>query len=327
MVSVTTDSVKPPKGFKRLKAACRVPASAANLGPGFDALGLALTMHNDFAAEIGVAKTTVEIIGEGSDELPRDATNLVVKSMYQTLEELGKKPLPVWVKCTNKIPLSRGLGSSSAAISAGVFLANELCGRPLDREGMFLLAAKIEGHPDNVAPALLGGLTVAVTREDGVAESISVDHDNLNKWKYVAVIPDFRIQTEKARKLLPKTVSFADAVYNVGRSSMVVASLLKGPGKNANAVLREAMNDRLHQPHRAKLLIGRDAAIKAGYDAGALGICVAGSGPALLAVSCKWANKIGEAMVEAWKAEGIESRYEMLQVEPAGTISLGVHNF
>ncbi len=326
MVSLTTDTARPPKGFKRLKAACRVPASVANLGPGFDSLGLALDMHNEFAAEIGPTKTVVEIIGEGEHELPRDESNLVIKAIHATLKQLNKKPVPLWIRCTNKIPLSRGLGSSSAAIAAGVFLANELCGRPLDRDQMFLLASQIEGHPDNVAPALLGGLTVAVTKDDGF-EAISLDSENLRKWKYVVVIPNFKVSTEKARKVLPAKIPFEDAVHNIGRSSMVVAALVKGPGKSSNQVLREAMNDRLHQPARSKLITNRDAVIEAGYKAGALGVCIAGSGPSILAVSCKWANRIGEAMVDAFKKSGVEARYEMLNFEPTGAISLGVHTF
>jgi homoserine kinase len=316
-----------PRGYKRLKAACRVPASAANLGPGFDALGLALSLHNEMAVEIGTAKTTVEVLGEGADELPRDESNLVVQSMFEAFKALKRKPLPVWVRCTNKIPLSRGLGSSSAAVVGGVFLANELCGRPLDREDLFQVAAKIEGHPDNVAPALMGGLTVSVTSPDAKFHTLSVDMETLTRWKYVVAIPEFTVSTAKARKLLPTQVSFEDAVYNLGRASMVVASLLKGPGKNSNTVLREAMNDRLHQPQRSKLIPGRDAVMEAAYKAGALGVCVAGSGPTILAVACKWATKIGESMVEAFEAEGKKARYEVLNFEPTGAISLGVHNF
>jgi homoserine kinase len=316
-----------PRGFKRLKAACRVPASVANLGPGFDCLGLALGLHNEMAVEIGTSRTTIEILGEGESELARDESNLVVKAMYRTFEHLKRKPLPVWLRCTNKIPLSRGLGSSSSAVAGGVFLANELCGRPLDRDAVFQIAAEIEGHPDNVAPALMGGLTVAVAGPGKQFQALSVDIETLSRWKYVVCIPDFEINTAKARKVLPQKVSFEDAVFNVSRSSLVVAALLKGPGKSSNAVLREAMNDRLHQPHRIKLIDGRDAIMNAAYKAGALGVCVSGSGPTILAIASKWATRIGDAMCEAFAKEGHQSRYEILPFEPTGTISLGVHNF
>lgn len=316
-----------PRGYKRLKAACRVPASAANLGPGFDCLGLALGMHNELAVEIGTPSTTVEVIGEGEKELPRDESNLVVQAMFRAFEHLKRKPLPVWLRCTNKIPLARGLGSSSSAVAGGVFLANELCGRPLDRDQLFQLAAEIEGHPDNVAPALMGGLTVAVAGPGKQYQALAVDAETLGRWKYVVCIPDFTISTAKARKVLPAKVSFSDAVYNVGRSSLVVAALLKGPGKSSNAVLREAMNDRLHQPHRLKLIDGRDAIMAAAYKAGALGVCVSGSGPTILGIASKWATRIGEAMCEAFAKEGHQARYEILSFEPSGTISLGVHNF
>lgn len=327
MESISTPTVRPPKGYKRMKAACRVPASVSNLGPGFDSLGMALGLHNELAAEIGPSKTTVEIIGEGETTLPRDESNLVVQAMFKTFQRLGRKPIPVWVRCTNRIPLERGLGSSSSAIAGGVFLANELLGRPMDRDQLFQVAAEIEGHPDNVAPALLGGLTVAVEGDKGEFQALAVEHEILTKWKYVVVIPEFTVSTVKARKLLPAKVDFQDAVYNAGRAAMVVAALLKGPGKNSNLVLREAMRDKLHQPHRAKLIPGRDAIFEAGYQSGALGICVAGSGPTLFAIGCKWATKIGEAMVEAFEKEGKKSRYEILPFEPTGAISLGVHNF
>ncbi|MGL5095653.1 MAG: homoserine kinase, partial [Planctomycetia bacterium] len=130
-----------PRGYKRLKAACRVPASAANLGPGFDSLGISLALYNEMAAELGPERTVVEVTGEGAGELATDETNLVVRAMHATFDKLARKPVPIWVRCTNRIPLSRGLGSSSAAIVGGVFLANELCGRPLDRDGMFAIAA------------------------------------------------------------------------------------------------------------------------------------------------------------------------------------------
>lgn len=321
-------TIRLPRGYKRLKAACRVPATTANLGPGFDSVGLALTIHNELAAEVGrTSRTIVEIVGEGEDELPRNESNLVVQSMRATFDHLGRKPVPVWVRCTNRIPLSRGLGSSSAAVAGGVFLANEICGRPLDREDLFTIAAKIEGHPDNVAPALLGGLAVSVGDPKGNFHALSVDLESLSKWKYVVAIPDYHVNTDSARKVLPKKVSFEDAVFNVGRASLVIAALLKGPGKASNAVLKEAMNDRLHQPPREKLINGRQQIMDAAYKAGALGVCVSGSGPSMFAVGSKWANRIGEAMVEAFQKQGCTARYEVVNVEPAGTISLGVHNF
>jgi homoserine kinase len=319
--------VKLPAGFKRLKAACRVPASVANLGPGFDSLGLALGLHNELAAEIGVSKSAVEIIGEGAKRLPTNDSNMVIRSMHATFKKLKRTPVPVRVRCVNRIPLSRGLGSSSTAVAGGVFLANELCGRPLDQEDLFQIAAEIEGHPDNVAPALLGGLTVSVGSANGRFHTLSVNHEALSRWKYVVAIPDFEVSTEKAREVLPSRVSFADAVFNVGRASLVVAALLKGPSKSTNAVLREAMDDCLHQPQRRKLIDGRDEVMAAAYKAGALGVCVAGSGPSILAIGTKWATRIGEAMCAAFQKCGHSARAEILPIETTGTISLGVHNF
>ncbi len=197
-LTVMSTTIRLPRGYKRLKAACRVPATTANLGPGFDSMGLALTLHNELAAEVGrTNKTVVEIVGEGENTLTRDESNLVVRSMIETFKQLDRKPVPVWVRCTNRIPLSRGLGSSSAAVAGGVFLANEICGRPLDREDLFKIAAKIEGHPDNVAPALLGGLAVSVGDAQTGFHALSVDLDALTKWKYVVAIPDFTIDNRR----------------------------------------------------------------------------------------------------------------------------------
>jgi homoserine kinase len=284
-------------------------------------------MHNELAAEIATKETIVEIIGEGENTIPRDESNLVIEAMYRTFDHLKRKKLPVWLRCTNKIPLSRGLGSSSSAVVGGVFLANELCGRPLDRDQLFQIAADIEGHPDNVAPALMGGLTVSVVTDEGEYQSLAVDLEALSKWKYVLAIPDFEVNTSKARKLLPTKVPFEDAVYNIGRASLLVAALLKGPGKSSNAILREAMHDRLHQPAREKLIDGRDLVMEAAFKAGALGASVSGSGPTIFAIGSKWANKIGEAMCKAFEKNGHTSRYEVLSFESSGTISLGVHNF
>jgi homoserine kinase len=289
---------------------------------------LAITVHNELAAEVGrTNRTVVEIVGEGENSLPRDESNLVVRAMRATFERLNRKPVPIWARCTNRIPLARGLGSSAAAVAGGVFLANEICGRPLDREDLFKIAAKIEGHPDNVAPALLGGLAVSVGAPQSGFYALSVDLESLQKWKYVVAIPDFQVDTAAARKVLPSKVTLDDAVFNVGRASLLIAALLKGPGKSANAVLREAMADRLHQPPREKLINGRKEVMEAAYKAGALGVCVSGSGPSIFAVGSKWANRIGEAMVEAFQKLGHQARYEVVNVEPAGTISLGVHNF
>ena len=325
--SDAASAIKLPKGFKRQKANCRVPATVANLGPGFDSLGLALSLYNEIAVDINVSKDHLEITGEGAGSLPADQTNLVLSSMHKAFDAMGRKPVPMVVRCTNRIPLARGLGSSAAAVVGGVFLANELCGRPMDKDQLFTLAAGIEGHPDNVAPALHGGLTVSLGTKVEDFQTLAVDLDALNKWKYVIVIPDYQIDTAKARKLLPKKIDFEDAVYNVGRAALVVASLLKGPGKNANAVLKEAFNDKLHMPARIKLIPGRDAILEAAYEAGALGACVSGSGPAMMAIGSKWATRIGDAMVAQFKKHGAEARYEVLNFEPHGTVSLGVHTF
>ncbi len=255
----------------------QTPATTANLGPGFDSLGIALGLYN--TVELRPAEApVVEINGEGADQLPTDETNLAYSSACRLAAQVGHTGH--WhLKQENRIPLARGLGSSSAAIVSGIIAAQQALGYHLDRHESLALAAEIEGHPDNVAPALLGGLTVCFEQLDGSKAAVPLDAPV--GLQAVLAIPDFEVSTHEARKALPENVPLWDAVFNTGQAAAVVAMLTSGKYDR----LAEAMRDRLHQPYRAHLVPGMEALIQAAIDANARGAALSGSGPTVVALA------------------------------------------
>ncbi len=289
-----------------------MPATSANLGPGFDVLGLALALHNEATIETH-AGVAVFIEGEGADHLERDEGNVVVRGARSVYERLGR-PFPgIKVACVNRIPTARGLGSSAAAWLAGIVGANALLGSPLDRDTLLGLAASGEGHPDNVAAALLGGLTVACWSEGRVvAASLPVPPE----IHWVVLIPEVRASTAEARAILPETVSRADAVFNLQRVGLLLAALRDG---NA-ALLTVAMEDRLHQPYRRRLFPWMERVTAAARSAGAAGCVLSGAGPALLAAVKGAGERVALAMESALRESGVRGRSVVLEVDSVGTI-------
>ena len=289
-----------------------MPATSANLGPGFDALGLALALYNEATLETH-AGVAVSIEGEGADHLERDEGNVVVRGARAVYERLGR-PFPgIKVACVNRIPTARGLGSSAAAWLAGIVGANALLGSPLDRDTLLGLAASGEGHPDNAAAALLGGLTVACWSEGRVvAASLPVSPE----IRWVVLIPEARNSTAEARAILPETVSRADAVFNLQRVGLLLAALRDG---NA-ALLAVAMEDRLHQPYRRRLFPWMERVAAAARSAGAAGCVLSGAGPALLAAVAGGAERVATAMESALRESGVRGRAVVLEVDSVGTI-------
>ncbi|MFI5906989.1 homoserine kinase [Dactylosporangium sp. NPDC051541] len=232
--------------FLTRPVAVRVPATSANLGPGFDALGLALTLYDVVEARVTAGGVTVEVTGEGAGDLPSDESHLVVRAMRRAFEVLGERPAGLALRCRNGIPQARGLGSSSAAIVAGIVLARGLIedgAARLDDAAALVLADAIEGHPDNVAPCLLGGFTIAWTGEQGAS---AVRREPAPGIRPVVFVPEGRGLTETARAALPKTVPHADAAFNAGRAALLVHALTTDPAR-----LFAATEDRLHQDYRA----------------------------------------------------------------------------
>jgi homoserine kinase len=260
--------------FRPQPVSVRVPATCANLGPGFDALGLALALHDELEARATAAGLTVTIHGEGED-LPRDETHLVVRAMRATFERLGGQPAGLSLACGNRIPHSRGLGSSAAAIVAGVLLARGMVvdgEQRLPDEDVLGLAAQIEGHPDNVAPCLLGGFTIAWS--DPHAHAVRLDpHASVRP---VVLIPPFSASTHEARRLLPAAVPHADAAFAAGRAALLVAAITNRPD-----ALFAATEDRLHQAYRAPAMPQTADLVRRLRDQGHAAV-VSGAGPTVL---------------------------------------------
>jgi homoserine kinase len=265
--------------FRAAPVRVRVPASSANLGPGFDALALALTLHDDVVARVTDSGLSVDVAGMGAATVARNARNLVVRAMRAAFDRLGGRPGGLEVVCANRIPHGRGLGSSAAAIVAGIVAARALVAggaERLDDTAALALAAEIEGHPDNVAACLLGGLTLAWTDDSGVhAEQLDL-HPALAP---VVFIPGSSSSTKAARKLLPGVVPHADASSNAGRAALLVEALGRRPER-----LLAATEDRLHQPYRAEAM-PRTAALLAELRQRGVPAAVSGAGPTVLALT------------------------------------------
>lgn len=253
----------------------RIPATSANLGAGFDALGLALDYYNFVEME---ESDRVDISSTDGVAVPTDESNLIYISARDLFEVCGRKLEGLKIIQTNNIPMARGLGSSSACIVAGLVGANHLLGNPLTTDDLVNLSAQIEGHPDNTAPALLGGIVTAVF--DG-RQVHWVKQEVYTKLKFYALIPDFELKTEKARACLPKEISHKDTVYNLSRAALFSASLLTGKFEN----LREAVNDKLHQPYRMGLIPNCQEVFDIAYSHGAYGVYISGAGPTVMAIA------------------------------------------
>lgn len=257
----------------------RVPATSANLGPGFDALGLALAWYDEVAARVTEQGVAVEVRGEGAGELPTDDRHLVVRAMYAAFDALGGRPPGLALRCHNRIPQARGLGSSSAAAVAGLVAARALVRggtQRLDDAALLRLAYRFEGHPDNVAPCLLGGLTIAWTAGDEVRVARLTPAPDLRP---VVFVPPQRGETRAARAALPAAVPHADAAHSAGRAALLVHALTSAPGH-----LFDATEDRLHQPYRAAGMPGSAELLRRLRAAGVAAV-ISGAGPSVLALT------------------------------------------
>ena len=285
-------------GFATGPVTVEVPATSANLGPGFDCLGIALELSDTVVGEVLTDGLEVHVDGEGAQDVPHDETHLVVLSMRAAFATLGVDPPGLSLRCTNRIPHSRGLGSSSAAIVSGIVLARELVENGperLDDSAALSLATRIEGHPDNVAPALLGGFVVSGhagavvwAQQAQVAPEISA----------VVLVPPDGVRTEVARGLLPATVSHADAAANTGRVALLVAALAGAPGQ-----LLRATEDFLHQSYRSPAM-PESLALIARLRARGIPAVISGAGPTVLALVADdgTAESVLEAVPSGWSA-------------------------
>ncbi len=289
-----------------------VPATTANLGPGFDCVGLALGLRNRLVAEVcDRPGWSITIEGIGAAELPRDESNLVAEAMRQVLDRVADRPAGFRLHQVNRIPLCSGLGSSAAAIVAGLVAANELCGGPLTTAEMALIAAQMEGHPDNTTPAFLGGWVVAVILADRLEY---VRFDPPAGMTAVVGSPAQQLETIAMRAALPAGYSREDTVFNIGRAALLVAALASGE----RSALAAAMTDRVHQPYRLSLIPGAAEVLDAAGEAGALGTVLSGSGPTLLALCDGQAEPVMAAMRNIWAAHHVAAEVRLLPIDAAG---------
>ncbi|MCH8744525.1 MAG: homoserine kinase [Chloroflexi bacterium] len=290
------------------------PATTANLGPGFDCLGMSLDLWNSLEVIPGEPTGSVplvEIIGEGEGELAADRSNLVYRAMEFLFREADEKLPPLRLVCHNQVPLSRGLGSSAAAIAGGLVAANSLCRQTFTANELLEMAATIEGHPDNVAAAILGGLRLVVSDQEQLYTVPIPVPPNVYA---VLLVPDLRIATEEARRVLPSKVSVADAVYNMGRIALLVA----GMATDHTEYLAVATQDQLHQPYRQAIFPAMKLIVKAARDAGALGVFLSGSGSTILALTQGREMTVAYEMAEAARQAGVECRVQVVRPTELG---------
>jgi len=293
-----------------MKILIKVPATSANLGPGFDSLGLALDLWNETSVTLAI-EFSMRVRGEGGGKLSTDRNNLIFHAAERLAEFAGRSLPTFHVDCFNRIPLSSGLGSSAAATLTGLLAGNVMLGNPLLREEILALATEMEGHPDNVAPAMLGGLVVSTMDNDKVlAHQIPIT----SEIHITIALPEFELPTKEARAALPNQVALKDAVHNISHAVLVTEALRNGDLD----LLGRAMSDTLHHPYRMPLIPGAQSAEHAAKEAGAAAVALSGAGPSLIAFSSIAESGIGESMKRAFEAAGLTTRIFNLGVSNHG---------
>ncbi|MEM6447232.1 MAG: homoserine kinase [Cyanobacteria bacterium J06642_2] len=288
-----------------------VPATTANIGPGFDCLGAALSLHNRFWFR--PTDTDLNIRFRGSETVGFGKDNLVYRAFTRAFE-LFDKPVPsVDIEIELAVPMSRGLGSSATAIVGGLLGANAMGELNLSAERLLQLAIAIEGHPDNVVPALKGGCQLSVLGDRGRWIFCPIDwHDSID---IVLAVPDFKLATETAREVMPEAISIPDAVFTQAHLGLLLRALETG---NSDW-LAEALHDRIHQPYRIKLIAGFNAVQAAAVAAGAYGTAISGAGPTILALcGVGECAAVGEAMVRAWQQLDVKAEAKLLDLDRQG---------
>lgn len=295
----------------------KVPATTANLGSGFDAVGAALSWSSFVTLE-PAGKLIVEVVGEGEGEIPVNEDNIAVQAIKALLKQLPEEvaePLLGGFRLVleNRFPITRGLGSSAAARVGALVAANYLLGEPLSVQRLLKLAADLEGHADNVVPSMLGGVTVAVTADGEIHWVRLLPISNLH---IALLVPDFPLETGKARSVLPASVSRSDAVFNLGRAALLVGALATGRFD----LLKVAMQDKLHQPYRQSLMPWLPRIFEAAAEAGALGVHLSGAGPTVAAWCSgeKSAETVAQAMWQSLTAAGIKGFWRIARLDPEG---------
>ena len=301
-----------PRTFNKQKATARIPASTTNLGPGFDVLGLALQLYSKVTLEATETDTEVVVRGVDADKIPSTPEHIAFQAVELVFDRSGtKRPKGFKLQIENGIPAIRGLGGSGTAILGGLLTANVLCSAPFSDGELLNFATELEGHPDNVAASLYGGIVVSAQESTHVH---TVRLECPSTLSIVLAIPDFPLSTEQARSVLPTSVSFSDAVYNTSRSTLLIASIATGQFE----MLRIAMTDRLHQPYRASLIPGFDDVAEAATTAGALSVALSGAGPTVAAYCLAHTQQVAEQMQAAFRKHQITTDIKILKPDVDG---------
>lgn len=307
-----------------MKVSYKVPATTANLGPGFDCLGMALPVYNIITIEETVMPSTgieVNVMKDDEnaelmelDNLPEDKDNIVLKAVKMLYSLVGQEANELKININTNIPIARGLGSSASVIVGGLLAANELLGFPADEAALLSIATEVEGHPDNIAPAILGGLVMSSMEDDGSIIYRKLDWPK--EWHITACIPDFELATNVSRSVLPENVSLKDATFNSRRLAMLVHSINTKDVK----LMKTALEDRLHQPYREKLIPGFKEIKEAfKHEEDVLGTVISGAGPTIIIISKNnILDKIEDTVKEIWDNFNIHSEIKNLSVELEG---------
>ena len=299
----------------------KAPATTANMGPGYDCLGMALDVWNTIEIEVlDSGEPVVEVTGEGAGELGTGRDNLVYRSMEFLFQDAEQEMPLVRIRCDNAIPLARGMGSSAAAIAGGLVAANAICSQDYTPNDLLEMAATIEGHPDNVAAAVLGGMQLVISDKTEEGSRLYTVPINVPPELHAGVfVPQVRIATEDARAVLPEKVTMADAVHNMGRVGLLVASM----ATNHPEYLAIATQDLLHQPYRQPLFPAMKVIFKAALDAGALGVFLSGSGSTVLALTQGREMTVAYEMAEAARQASVEGNVSVTQPTVRGAHLIG----
>ncbi|KEI99561.1 serine kinase [Clostridium botulinum A2B3 87] len=287
----------------------RVPATSANIGPGFDCLGVAVNIYNKFFVE----EIEDGLIFEGCADKFKNENNLIYVAMKKCFDKIGYKPTGLRIKIESDIPVSRGLGSSAACVVGGIVSANELAGGALNKKELLDLAVEVEGHPDNVNPAFCGGMTASISDNREVIYSKVKVSEGI---KFCALIPDFTLSTEKARAVLPKSIDYKDGIFNVGRTALMISALNNGDFH----LIKYACKDKLHQDYRAKLIENFYSIKKQCEKLNSLGVFLSGAGPTIM-VMLKEEDKSFSKNIKSF-LETLKNKWEVreLKIDKLGTV-------
>jgi homoserine kinase len=304
----------PPYNLSR-QVTVTVPASSGNIGPGFDVLGLALKLRNELHVRVMSPRPglpLIRVVGEAETSIPRDGSNTIFKTIQWVFKKAGKTLPRLELTCVNRIPLKRGLGSSSAAYLCGLLAANRLLRDRFSKNQILNWATDLEGHPDNVGPAYLGGLR-ASGKVNGNIVSIELPDPLM---KLVLVVPEFELSTKRAREILPKHVLMKDAVWNLSSVAFLPFAL-----RHRQDWLKYILNDRLHEPYRAKLIPGFYRVKKEALKAGSMGVVLSGAGPTILSFTgSAQVRRVAKAMISAFKEVRIPSRALEISIDKKGAV-------